>query len=216
MQSSMVSRPKVAHRGPSWRRIWISWLFVFAFGAATCAQVTKSYHVHLPMDGRSLPYWHTRFGSDPFRRELHESLDLGYTWLTRNLKPTGFFVYSYDIAMGMERAGNNPIRQLMASRVLAEMSKSDPALVPLHRANLDSIVAQLYRETESGLGYVLFAGASKLGANAMALRTLVASPDFDRHSDTAARLALGIDSLLSNEGRFSAWFVEPAYEYDED
>jgi len=57
---------------------------------------------------------------------------------------------------------------------------------------------------------------SKLGANAMMLRTLVTSPYFEQYRDTAKKIADGILSLMAEDGSFQPWFVEPSYEYDGD
>ena len=58
---------------------------------------------------------------------------------------------------------------------------------------------------------------SKLGANAMLLRTLVYSPFFDEYQEEASALAEGILKLQDDTtGAFQPWYIEPWYEYDSD
>ena len=87
--------------------------------------------------------------------------------------------------------------------------------MPAHRRNLGFVLKHWYRETGAELGHIRYAGKSKLGANAMALRALVASPDLERrYLLQAQRLARGIQSLADASGAFEPWFVKPKYPYD--
>ena len=141
--------------------------------------------------------------------------DLAKQWLFSNVREKGLFVYSLDPATGEVSEKNNAIRQLMASRVLAAESHTDETLLELHQRNLDFVMEYWYRET-AGEGYVYYDDKSKLGANAMLLRTLVASPLLLDYQDEAAALVRGILALQHDDGSFSAWYREPDYEYDED
>ncbi len=53
------------------------------------------------------------------------------------------------------------IRQLMASRLLAEMSLEDENLVNLHKKNLEFMFQYWYKE-EGDLGYIYYNDKSKL------------------------------------------------------
>jgi hypothetical protein len=127
---------------------------------------------------------------------------------------TGFFTYerSPDGTLG---DGSNEVRQLLASRVLAEESGRDASLRSLHENNLRAIMNEWYRE-EGEIGYVYAYEKSKLGANAMLLRVLTASPLFDSYKKEAERLVLGVAFLTNKDGSFEPWLKEPSYEYDKD
>lgn len=126
----------------------------------------------------------------------------------------GLFVYSMH-PNGSISSNNNAIRQLLASRVLAEESMQDETLRDLHKKNLDVLMSEWYKVDPRG-GYVYFDNKSKLGANAMLLRVLVASPYFETYQMQATELAKGIEELSDADGSFRAWYVEPDYAYNED
>jgi hypothetical protein len=152
-----------------------------------------------------------------FLQSLRESENLATQWFLGNFREKGIFTYIYEPERNYEPPQNNMIRQLMASRLLAEMSSIDPDLREAHGKNLEFIFRYWYRQTESNeLGYIFYNNKSKLGANAMALRTLVFSPFFEEYTLQAKKLADGILSLLNQDGSFKPWFVEPEYEYDKD
>ena len=146
---------------------------------------------------------------------VNDSLTLAETWITNNLNDEGYFNYRYDPLSEEYSSKNNMIRQLMASRLLAEMSQENTSLQSLHQKNLDYIFSNWYREN-NGTGYIYFDEKSKLGAIAMAVRTLVYSPFFDDYEDEAYRLANCILSLLNDDGSFEPWYIEPSYSYDKD
>jgi len=151
-----------------------------------------------------------------FKDRVSSANDLGKSWIFRNLRDQGLFVYSLDPMEGKFSGKNNAIRQLMASRVLAQESVKDARLEKGHRGNLDFIFKYWYREN-GNISYVFFDNKSKLGANAMLLRTLVYSPFFDEYEDQAQKLAEGILTLQDKEtGAFKAWYIAPSYEYNED
>lgn len=127
-------------------------------------------------------------------------------WLLANFQGDEF-LYLYDPVRNEVPAENNMIRQLLASRLLAEMASARPELMPRHRANLQHIFENWYQES-GGHGYIYFDRDSKLGANAMALRTLVYSPDFSRHAAKARRLADGILSLRREDGGLRPMYRE--------
>ncbi|MCF7844481.1 MAG: glycoside hydrolase family 127 protein [Kiritimatiellales bacterium] len=136
-------------------------------------------------------------------------------WLRNNMREKGLFHYLYFIDKAEYSSGNNAIRQLMGSRLLAELSKEDESWLPIHKKNLDFLFKYWYKE-EGDKGYIFYADKSKLGANAMALRTLVYSPYYDEYEDEAQNLAEGIYSLMDDEGSFLPWYKEPDYEYDKE
>lgn len=139
----------------------------------------------------------------------------GILWIANNVLDEGLFLYTTNTETGETPTTNNAIRQMMTSRVIASESQSDDTLLPTHQKNLSYVMTNWYRE-ENGFGYVYFNEKSKLGANAMLLRTLVVSPYFESHRNEAEALARGILHLQKDNGSFSAWFMAPNYEYDEE
>ena len=129
------------------------------------------------------------------------------TWFLENFQGDQF-LYLYDPVRDLAPDENNMIRQLMASRLLAEMATDRPQLLPRHRANLQHIFDSWYRENDRH-GYIYFNRESKLGANAMALRTLVYSPDFPRYTAQARRLVEGMLSLRRPDGGLDPMYREP-------
>lgn len=137
-------------------------------------------------------------------------------WLRSALAESGEFRYLFYPSRDEFPAGkNNMIRQLMASRTLAGMAARDATLLPLHSRNLQHVFEHWYRE-DGDQAYIFFQGKSKLGANAMAVRTLVYSPLFDAYQPQAARLVAGILALQAESGAFRPWYIEPDYAYDAD
>jgi len=146
---------------------------------------------------------------------IEEPLDLATEWLINDINEKGIFNYHYDPKKEEYSTNNNMIRQLMASRVLAELSQEDLSLIRIHKKNLYFIFKYWYRE-KGDIGYIYYNSKSKLGANAMALRTLVYSPFFDDYEDEAKKLAESILILQNEDGSFKAFLLEPDYDYDED
>jgi len=147
--------------------------------------------------------------------KINNSLNPAEKWLTSNLKEKGCFNYIYEPSTGEYPDKNNMIRQLMASRLLAELYQTNSSLETLHQKNLDFIFEHWYKE-DNETGYIFYNNKSKLGAIAMALRTLVYSPFFDNYQENATKLANSIFSLQNTNGSFEPWYVAPDYEYDTD
>ncbi len=147
--------------------------------------------------------------------KIKKSLLSCESWMENNLNDDGYFNYLYYTSNGTYPDSNNMIRQLMSSRWLAEKSNSNDRLLNLHKKNLDYVFKNWYRE-EDDKGYIFYDNNSKLGAIAMALRTLIYSPYFDDYKDKAEKLANAIISLQNVDGSFSAWYIEPQDISDED
>lgn len=152
---------------------------------------------------------------DPFLARIYEAREMGKRWLVTNLRDKGLFVYSFNPETAEISTANNEIRQLMASRILAGESRDHWVVRPLHKRNLDFLFDFWYHE-KNDIGYIVYDGKSKLGGNAMFLRTLVASPYFDDYHEQAKRIADGILTLQAPDGSFEPWLIEPDYEYDVD
>lgn len=134
-------------------------------------------------------------------------------WIVRNIGKRGIFTYSINPYTGEKSKKNNELRQLMSSRTIAEMSARSLSLRPVHRRNLSFIVNSWYRE-ENSIGYISYDGKSKLGANAMLLRTFAASPLFEQYQLKARATAEGILALQNADGSFRPWLKEPHYSFD--
>lgn len=147
--------------------------------------------------------------------EIRNSRDLGLIWLKNNYRDKGLWQYLYDPEKDVFSTRNNDVRQLMTSVLAAKYAAGDSIFNSYHQQNLGFIFKFWYKENQ-GLGYVQYDGKSKLGGNAMMLRALVHSPEFEKYSVQAKRLALGIISLINEDGSFNPWFRAPAYEYDPD
>ena len=150
--------------------------------------------------------------------DMNASLDLAEIWLISNLREEGYFNYMYDPENEKYSDKNDMICQLMASRLLAEMSQVNSSLEESHQKNLDCIFKHWYKEnSETGYGYIYYDEKSKLGAIAMGLRTLVYSPFFDNYRKNATNLANTILYLQNDtDGAFEPWFIEPVYDYDKN
>ena len=136
-------------------------------------------------------------------------------WFVRNIKDKGIFVYRYNAYTGEYSKKNNMIRQLMASRLLAEMSLEDKSLLSMHKKNLEFIFKYWYQE-EGEFGYIYYNHKSKLWSIAMALRTLVYSPYFEDYKEQWDRLANTILKLQNKDGSMEPWYIAPKYSYDKN
>ena len=155
------------------------------------------------------------FQKPTFQEKVIASHELAVTWLTSNVRDNGLFYYIYNPKTHIYPNKNNALRQLMGSRVLAELASEDEQYLELHQRNLDFVMEHWYEENDN-IGYVYYSDKSKLGANAMLLRTLVYSPMFDDYADEAKKVADGIVSLVGEDNLFRPWIIEPDYGYDSD
>lgn len=149
------------------------------------------------------------------KEKIKKSKKLGENWIISNLNDEGYFNYYYDPINEQYSPYNNMIRQIMASRLLAEMSKENESLKDLHLKNLNYIIDNWYKENDS-IGYIYFDEKSKLGAMAMMLRTFVYSPFFSEYKDQAEKTFNCIIDLQNENGSFEPWYIEPSYDYDKD
>jgi len=147
--------------------------------------------------------------------KIKDSLDMAEGWMLLNLDEDGYFNYEYYPWKEEYSTSNNMIRQLMSSRWLAEVSSKNEALQHMHKVNLDYVLRNWYREDEE-FGYIYFDNKSKIGATAMALRTLAYSPYLEDYMNVAQKLASNILSLQNEDGSFNAWYIEPEYAFDEE
>jgi hypothetical protein len=127
---------------------------------------TSAYHTHSLRQSSTL--------------SLEESYAAALEWFLQQVDTSGLFAYAYDADGEVDRLNNNEIRQLMAGRLLAELSLENLTAYALHKRNLAAILNEWYR-TNGQISYIEYDGVSKLGANAMALRLLTASPMLGEH-----------------------------------
>lgn len=153
---------------------------------------------------------------EKFLNSVSESYQNAEKWFLNAIRDKGIFVYRYNPVSDTYPDKNNMVRQLMASRLLAELSLENAKLRTAHKKNLQFIFANWYRENQDGLGYIFYSNKSKLGANAMALRTLSYSPFYKGFAEQAKRIADGILSLMNADGALEPWLIEPDYHYDKD
>ena len=157
------------------------------------------------------------FPDEDFLESVRRTQTHAEKWFLSSIREDKpLFTYIYDPVEDASPTSQNELRQLMASRLLAQMSAENRGLKGVHRMNADFILKNWYEEKDD-IAYILFDGKSKLGANAMLLRAFVASPDFDeRYREHARKTADGILSLMNEDGSFRPWLKEPDYEYDSD
>ncbi len=153
---------------------------------------------------------------DPFLSKVDRSKTLAINWLKNNFREKGLWRYIYQPSTDTFPSKNNSLRQLMASRVAAEQAHHDSEFKNIHRENLNFIFDHWYIEESNRLGYIYYNSKSKLGSNAMLLRTLSFSPFYPEFEAEAEKTAAGIISLINDDGSFNPWFIEPNYEYDSD
>ena len=147
--------------------------------------------------------------------QVQNAHDRAFAWLVANYIPqTQLFTYLVHPQTGEYPLENNAIRQLMTSRALAVRAFASEDLLEIHAQNLNHILDEWYVVDERG-GYVLFNNIGKLGATAMLLRTLTASPLYAQHTDTAEALVQRILDQQQSDGSFRAWIVAPPYPTDE-
>lgn len=153
--------------------------------------------------------------NDEFLNEVSKSKKMATEWLQKNFRDKGLWTYIYNPRENRSPNSNNALRQLMASRIAADLAKNDGKWAEIHKKNLD-FIDQYWLKDQGGLKYILYSGKSKLGANAMMLRTYTYSPFLAEHYNDAHQVASGIISLQKPDGSFEPWFKEPNYEYDTD
>jgi hypothetical protein len=145
---------------------------------------------------------------------VQQSHDAGVAWFRTSLrKDKGLFRYMYHPIQDEASTKQNELRQMMASRLLAELAAEDPSFLADHLRNLEFLFEHWYRE-DGDIGYMVYSNKSKLGGNAMALRMLVWSPLFAEYSEQAEKIANSIVSLIGPDGAMQPWLVEPDYDYD--
>ena len=149
------------------------------------------------------------------QEELEKSYQLSESWFLNSINKEGIFNYLYDAHENKFSDSNNAIRQLMASRLLAEMSSKDASLRDDHKRNLDFIFKHWVKEKQ-GLNFIVLYGKSKLGANAMMLRTLVASPFYDQYKERAEKFKKAVLYGINKDGSMNPFLIEPKYEYKWD
>lgn len=189
----------------------------------------------------------------PFEQDLRESYELARQWFGNSMRDKGLFRYTFQPGpKNVYGRKNNAIRQLMASRLLAEMCHEDTSLIELHQRNLKFLFRYWYKETASRAeakpdidslkvepdgseiflasnldkldqdqaikneAYIFYNKKSKLGANAMMLRTLAVSPLYDQYKDRARKIYNGIKATIAEDGSMDAFYIEPKYYYRND
>ncbi len=149
--------------------------------------------------------------------DMNISLDLAEKWIISNLNEDGYFNYIYDPEKDEYSDKNNMIRQLMTSRLIAEMCQENSSLNELHTKNLDYIFNNWYKEDNETYGFIYYNEESNLGAIAMCLRTLIHSPFFENYSENATKLANTILNLQNDtDGSFEPLYIGSIYEDDKN
>ena len=138
--------------------------------------------------------------------QVNNSLLKAESWLLNDINEFGYFNYSYDPIEDTYSSENNMVRQLMASRLLAELSQTNESLRPIHKKNLEYVFSNWYQE-KNDTGYIFYDNKSKLGEIAMALRTIIYSPYYEEYSLKANYLARTILQLQNDDGSFKSFYI---------
>lgn len=178
-----------------------NWLYLLLDVAAVLVVALTVWYMSLPP-----------VVAPPTLAEVRDAREQGLQWLERNFDGR-LFVYRFAPRTDEEPDVNNTLRQLMASRVAAVEAPERATFAQIHSDNLAFVFEYWYREDDNG-GFVFYDEKSKLGSNAMLLRTLAYSPRFDEYAQEAAQVAKGIKALQNEDGSFRPWYIEPDYEYE--
>lgn len=147
--------------------------------------------------------------------DIEKSNNAAKSWLWNNFREKGLFIYRYNPETDSAPNSNNSLRQLMASIILAKEAQKDSEILEMHSKNLEFVFKYWFMEHED-MGYVFYNDKSKLGSNAMLLRTLVYSPLFNQYEKEAKKIAEGILVLQEPGGKLYPWIILPDYDFDED
>jgi hypothetical protein len=186
----------------NWRKVAVLLLFSFLLSV-------PSYAESRPYEG------YTKLPRKKWLKEVESARNNSLLWIKNNFRDKGLWQYMYEPSTDQFSTRNNEIRQLMTSVLAAKYAGKDSIFSVYHKKNLEFIFKFWYKENQ-GLGYVQYDGKSKLGGNAMFLRALVHSPVYSSYVAQAKKLAMGIISLIQEDGSFVPWFRAPAYEFDPD
>ncbi len=146
---------------------------------------------------------------------IKKSYKEAQSWFLRSLNDKGVFNYLYDAHLDSFSTKNNAIRQLMASRLLAELASKDRKFLELHQKNLNFIFKHWIVKKDN-TSFVYLYDKSKLGSNAMFLRTLTVSPFFNKYKIEAERVKNAILKGVNKDGSMNPFLVEPNYRYSKD
>lgn len=146
--------------------------------------------------------------------DLEQGKRFAIQWFIQQFNEQHYFNYIYNPDTNEYPPLDNLVRQLLASRLLAEMSQENETVVIHHKNNLEYVFSQWY-VTDNLSGCMYDDRESNLGANAMALRTLVASPFYDEYEPVVVHLTETILSLQQENGSFDPFFIVPDYQFDE-
>jgi len=155
------------------------------------------------------------YDNDELYSIINEVKSLSLQWIIANMKSDGYFVYAYDPSSNTESKENNMIRQLMASRIMAELSNNNKEILDYHKRNMEYIFKYWYRE-DGEKGYIYYNGDARLGAAAMALRTIVYSPLYELYKEKAEKLYNAITSMQNIDGSLAPFIIEPKDDYNKD
>ena len=153
--------------------------------------------------------------AENLRGLIRHSYQQAENWFLNSIKPDNTFVYLYDPVRRKYADYNNAIRQLMASRLLAELASENPDLVETHVKNMNYIFLNWYEENGK-IGYIYFNEKSSLGASGIALRAIAQSPFADRYERKARRLVQGVISIMNPDGSFEPFIIDPPEDEKKD
>jgi len=130
-------------------------------------------------------------------------------WMHNQVDGDGRIVYKYNPSSGGEAAGNNSIRQAMATVCLNRIAlhSGRPADRALATRNLDYLLRR-YCRSDGALGYIAEGEKAKLGAAALAALAIIETPEGVRYREPLDALSNTVDFLWRDTGEFRT-FLKP-------
>lgn len=148
---------------------------------------------------------------DPINRSAFTRLFEGLvSWLQKNRRSDGLFVYKYWPSRGEQAPSDNSIRQLLgvlAAQRLAHVTH-DKKHRALARESLEAAARTLFQR-RADFAVVALGGSAKLGASALAGLALLNSEDAQLQDKWLPGIQQGIRSLWAESGHFRTFFEPP-------
>ena len=153
----------------------------------------------------------TRERVQQFEREMSQ-------WMLNNVQRDGRMTYMYLPSRSAEEAGNNMIRQSMATACLGRIARRGLTLGSERSArhvadlNLRYHLDRFYRQ-DGRLGFIECQGKAYLGSAALTLIAILENPERHELSAQEEGLRATIDHLWQKDGSFRTW-LRPATRND--
>jgi len=128
-------------------------------------------------------------------------------WMLQNLNSDGRLTYIYYPSAGREATSNNMIRQWMGTVAIGRAAKIHPErhAAKLSEANIRYNLSKFYKN-EGEVGLIEYRQQSKLGAAALAMISLIESPERASFQTEETALMNLTRKLWQDNGRFKTFY----------